>query len=176
MTKKLFDSIRTVLKKKSYKSDIKSKEKSLNNEKTTKSKALRSIFKKIINPLIGLMSKYSAEQEDILGLDITEKSVKVAQLNNVKNKWILEKLAYKYVDIPAGIPNEKKTEIYIDQIKDALASGKITTVNAAVSLPVSSAIIKVVPAPLMTDEEMARAIEHESLWQNLVQLQEELDS
>ena len=108
MTKKLFDSIRTVLKKKSYKSDIKSKEKSLNNEKTTKSKALRSIFKKIINPLIGLMSKYSAEQEDILGLDITEKSVKVAQLNNVKNKWILEKLAYKYVDIPAGIPNEKK--------------------------------------------------------------------
>ena len=72
--------------------------------------------------------------------------------------------------------NDKSAEIYVEQIKEAIVSGKISTVNAAVSLPVSSAIIKVIQAPLMTDDEIERAIEHESLWQNLIQLQDELDS
>ena len=168
--KKLFDSSKNVFKKNTEKTTSNKK----NPNKKIKEKT--SIFKKIIGPFSNLMSKYSVEQEDIIGLDITPKSVKVAQLNHSKNKWILEKLAYKYVEVPSGLPDEKKAEVYIDQIKDALSSGKINTINAAVSLPVSSAIIKVVAAPLMTDDEMDRAIEHESLWQNLVQLQEELDS
>ena len=122
------------------------------------------------------LSKYSVEQEDVMGLDITSKAVRVAQLSKEKNKWILEKLSYKYVDIPTGLSDTKKVENYINYIKEAIASAKITTINAAVSLPVSSSIIKIIQAPLMTDDEIERAIEHESLWQNLVQLQEELDA
>ena len=176
MDRKKFEIFRSVFKKKLAKSSNKKKEIKNRGIESKKKKNLSSIFNSITRPLLNMMSKYSVEQEDIVGLDITPKNIRVAQLNNIKNKWILEKLSYKFVEIPPGIPDEKKAQIYIDQIKEALLSGKITTVNAAVSLPVSSAIIKVVQAPLMTEDEMNRAIEHESLWQNLVQLQEELDS
>ena len=176
---KLFNSLKNVFRKSSVKSKSQEEKKTGQPKDKTmvsKSKGLSQLINKITRPFINLMSKYSVEQEDIIGLDITPKSVRVAQLNNVKNQWILEKLAYKFVEIPSNTPDDKRAEIYIEQIKDALTAGKISTVNAAVSLPVSSAIIKVVQAPLMTDDEMNRAIEHESLWQNLVQLQEELDS
>ena len=96
------------------------------------------------------LSKYSVEQEDVMGLDITSKAVRVAQLSKEKNKWILEKLSYKYVDIPTGLSDTKKVENYINYIKEAIASAKITTINAAVSLPVSSSIIK------MTKDEQNR--------------------
>ena len=176
---KLFNSLKDVFKKSSVKSESNKEKKTWQPKDkimVSSSKGLSQFINKITHPFINLMSKYSVEQEDIVGLDITPKSVRVAQLNNVKNQWILEKLAYKFVEIPSNTPDNRKAEIYIEQIKDALAAGKISTVNAAVSLPVSSAIIKVVQAPLMTDDEIDRAIEHESLWQNLVQLQEELDS
>ena len=177
MNIKSFKAFKSVFKRNSVKSDSKEGEKTQNKDKNTRKKGgFPSILNKITRPIIDMMSKYSVEQEDIVGLDITPKNVRVAQLNNIKNKWILEKLAYKFVEIPSGVSDDKKAEIYIEQIKEALVSGKISTINAAVSLPVSSAIIKVVQAPLMTEDEMNRAIEHESLWQNLVQLQEELDS
>ena len=177
MNIKSFKEFKAVFKRNSVKSDSKKNDKTKNKDKNTRKKrGFSSILNTITRPIMDMMSKYSVEQEDIVGLDITPKNVRVAQLNNIKNKWILEKLAYKFVEIPAGVPDDKRAEIYIEQIKEALVSGKITTINAAVSLPVSSAIIKVLQAPLMTEDEMSRAIEHESLWQNLVQLQEELDS
>ena len=63
--------------------------------------------------------------------------------------------------------NQKKIS---EEIQVALKSGKFSTTNAAISLPVSSSIIKVIPIPLMTDEEMKKAIEFDSLWENLTQL------
>ena len=168
---KSFEKFRDVFRKKD------SKKKGL--KKTgTESKKFKSpiIGKKFLRQIMDRLSKYSVEQEDVMGLDITSKAVRVAQLSKEKNKWILEKLSYKYVDIPTGLSDTKKVENYINYIKEAIASAKITTINAAVSLPVSSSIIKIIQAPLMTDDEIERAIEHESLWQNLVQLQEELDA
>ena len=52
---------------------------------------------------------------------------------------------------------------------------KITSKNVALSIPVTSAIIRVVPAPLMTDDELQKAIETDSLWENLVQLTDNLN-
>ena len=57
----------------------------------------------------------------------------------------------------------------------ALQKSKITTMNAAIAIPVTSAIIRVVTAPLMKDEELQKAIETNSLWENLVQLTDNLD-
>lgn len=166
-----FEKFRDVFrKKKSEKTSLKKTD--------TSSKKLKvpTLGKKFLHKIMDSLSKYSVEQEDVMGLDITSKAVRVAQLNNEKNKWILEKLSYKYIDVPSGLPDSKKVEIYISCIKEAVASAKISTINAAVSLPVSSSIIKIIQTPLMTDDEMERAIEHESLWQNLIQLQEELDA
>ena len=56
-----------------------------------------------------------------------------------------------------------------------MQKSKITTPNAAISIPVTSAIIRVVTAPLMKEEELQKAIETNSLWENLVQLTDNLD-
>ena len=101
MNIKSFKAFKSVFKRNSVKSDSKEGEKTQNKDKNTRKKGgFPSILNKITRPLIDIMSKYSVEQEDIVGLDITPKNVRVAQLNNIKNKWILEKLAYKFVEIP----------------------------------------------------------------------------
>ena len=56
-----------------------------------------------------------------------------------------------------------------------MANAKITTSNVAISIPVTSAIIRVVTCPLMSDEELQKAIETDSLWENLVQLTDDLN-
>ena len=62
-----------------------------------------------------------------------------------------------------------------DELKIALQKSKIETTNAAIAIPVTSAIIRVVTAPLMTDEELGKAIDTDSLWENLVQLTDNLN-
>ena len=62
-----------------------------------------------------------------------------------------------------------------DELKLALQLSKISTTNAAIAIPVTSAIIRVVTAPLMTDEELTKAIDTDSLWENLVQLTDNLN-
>jgi len=53
----------------------------------------------------------------------------------------------------------------------AMANGKITTKNVAISIPVTSAIIEVVrDQALMTEAELNKAIETESLWKNIPQV------
>ena len=61
-----------------------------------------------------------------------------------------------------------------DELQIAIQKSKIATTNAAIAIPVTSAIIRVVTAPLMTDEELKTAIESDSLWENLVQLTDNL--
>ena len=57
----------------------------------------------------------------------------------------------------------------------AIQKSKTVTTNVAISIPVTSAIIRVVTAPLMKDDELQKAIETNSLWENLVQLTDNLD-
>ncbi len=62
-----------------------------------------------------------------------------------------------------------------DELKLAIQKSKVSTTNAAIAIPVTSAIIRVVTAPLMTDEELKKAIDTDSLWENLVQLTDNLN-
>ena len=75
---------------------------------------------------------------------------RISGVNLPTNKRVKIALTYIYGIGPTtanqickevGISDDKRAEIYIEQIKEALVSGKISTINAAVSLPVSSAII-----------------------------------
>ena len=61
------------------------------------------------------------------------------------------------------------------EIELALSNAKITSKNVALSIPVTSAIIRVVTSPLMSDDELQKAIETDSLWENLVQLADNLN-
>ena len=122
----------------------------------------------ISNLLVGFLSKYSVQQEEVIGVDITPRVIRLMQLSKSGDKWTIEKLSYRHIEGIGDIRgNQKKIS---EEIQVALKSGKFSTTNAAISLPVSSSIIKVIPIPLMTDEEVKKAIEFDSLWENLTQL------
>ncbi len=122
----------------------------------------------ISNLLVGFLSKYSVQQEEVIGVDITPRVIRLMQLSKSGDKWTIEKLSYRHIEGIGDIRgNQKKIS---EEIQVALKSGKFSTTNAAISLPVSSSIIKVIPIPLMTDEEIKKAIEFDSLWENLTQL------
>jgi len=134
------------------------------------------MFKKIIKKLMDYLSKLSVEQEDLVGVDITPGCIRLAQLSGSDDEWVLTKLGYKYIDGATDTSSIKnQAEQYINKLAQIVASSKITTTNAAVSIPVSSAIIKVVTLPLMSDEELQEAVDTNSLWENAVQLTDNLD-
>lgn len=134
------------------------------------------MFKKLIKKLMGYLSRLSVEQEDVVGVDITPGCIRLAQLSGDDDKWTLSKLAYKYVEgVTDATSVKNESDQYINKLSQIISQGKITITNAAVSIPVSSAIIKVVSLPLMTDEELQEAVDTDSLWENVVQLTDNLD-
>ena len=143
-----------------------------NNQNKTKKKgfSLKNIFKSKV-------SKLSVAGEEIAGLDITKDSIKVSQVSQDKDeKWILDKFSYRLLDQEKISDNVLENKDYIaEEISLALANAKITSKNIAMSIPVTSAIIKVVTSPLMQDEELQKAIDTDSLWENLVQLTDNLN-
>ena len=133
------------------------------------------MFKKLIKVILNYLSKLTVEQEDVVGVDITPNCIRVAQLESSKKKWTLTKLGYKYIDNVVDDSIDENPDQYVNKLVQLLTASKIKTKSAAVSIPVSSAIIKVVPLPLMTDEELKEAVATDSLWENAVQLADNLD-
>ena len=133
------------------------------------------MFKKIIKAIVGYLSKLTVEQEDVVGVDITPNCIRVAQLSSMKKKWTLTKVAYKYIDGGSNHSIVENPDTYVNKLVQLITASKVKTKSAAVSIPVSSAIIKVVALPLMTDEELKVAVASDSLWENAVQLADNLD-
>ena len=121
------------------------------------------------------LGKSSVKGEEILGVEITSREIRLAQVSSNKaNQWILEKFFVHPVNLPDESSVLDNADKFGDELAIALQKSKITTVNAAIAIPVTSAIIRVVTSPLMTDEELNKAIETNSLWENLVQLTDNL--
>ena len=132
-------------------------------------KKIESFFKSKIG-------KSSVQGEEIVGVEITNKEIRLAQISSNKaNQWILDKFFVHKVDLPDDAAVLDNADKMGEELSLALQKAKITTPNAAIAIPVTSAIIRVVTAPLMKDEELQKAIETNSLWENLVQLTDNLD-
>ena len=143
-------------------------------EKTSAKNKLNSLFKNFFQSKV---SKLSVAGEEIAGLDISREAIRVCQVSQDKEeKWILDKFSYRLLDQEKISENVLENKEYIaEEISLALANAKITSKNIALSIPVTSAIIRVVTSPLMSDEELQKAIETDSLWENLVQLADNLN-
>ena len=133
------------------------------------------MYKQLVKKLMNYLSKLSVEQEDLVGVDITPSSVRVAQLQSEGDKWTLTKLGYKHIEEASDVSIKSNPEEYVSKLSQIISSSNITTMNAAVSIPVSSAIIKVVTLPLMSDEELQEAVDTNTLWENAIQLSDNLD-
>ena len=143
-------------------------------EKAIEENKLKAVFKNFFQSKV---KKLSIEGEEIAGLDMTREAVRVAQVSQDKEeKWILDKFSYRSLDQEKISDNLLEHKDYLsEEIELAMANAKITTKNVALSIPVTSAIIRVVTSPLMTDDELQKAIETDSLWDNLVQLTDNLN-
>ena len=147
------------------------------SKKTSEYKKKKDGFSNIKKIFGERISKANVANEEIAGIDISENSIKVAQLSKSKDdNWILEKISLRLLDKAKTTEGIIASKDYIaEELKLTMANAKITTSNVAISIPVTSAIIRVVTSPLMTDEELQKAIETDSLWENLVQLTDDLN-
>ena len=131
-------------------------------------------FDKFLKNRIG---KSAVKGEEIVGVELTPHEIRLAQVSsNKSNQWVLDKFfVHKFEGIADGSTVLENPDKVGDELKVALQRSKITTSNAAIAIPVTSAIIRVVTAPLMTDDELNTAIKSDSLWENLVQLTDNLN-
>ena len=133
-----------------------------------------NFFQKLIKNRLG---KSSVKGEQIVGVDLTTNEIRLAQISSNKaNQWVLEKFySHKFDGLPENSTVLEHPDKVADELKVAIQKAKIDTSNAAIAIPVTSAIIRVVTSPLMTDEELNNAVKTDSLWENLVQLTDNLD-
>ena len=133
-------------------------------------------FQPLIKSFMDALSKYSVKQEDVVGVDITPNAIRLAQLAESKDGWVLEKLVSKTVREKGSLTDvvENQDE-YVQKLRELILGANLKTTNAAISIPITSAIICTATMPLMNDEEIKNAIEYDSLWNNILQLAEKLD-
>ena len=138
------------------------------------SKKKEGFFSKLLKNRLG---KQSIKGEEILGVELTSSEIRLSQVSSNKaNQWVLDKFyVHKFEGIPENGTVLENPDKVAEELKLALQKSKINTTNAAIAIPVTSAIIRVVTAPLMTDEELKKAIDTDSLWENLVQLTDNLN-
>ena len=134
---------------------------------------LKSKFESFFKSKLG---KSTAKGEEILGVQLFNNEIRLVQVSSNKaNQWVLEKLYIHPVEITDDSSPIDNADKFSEELSLAIQKSKITTANAAIAIPVTSAIIRVVTAPLMKDEELEKAIETNSLWENLVQLTDNLE-
>ncbi len=139
---------------------------------TNKSNSLN----KVLSFLKSKIGKSSVQGEEVIGVELTNKEIRLAQINSDKsNQWVLEKFYTHKINIPDESSILENAEMVSNELSLALQKSKINVGNVAISIPVTSAIIRVVTSPLLKDEELQKAIETNSLWENLVQLTDNLD-
>ncbi len=122
------------------------------------------------------LGKSSIQGEEILGVQLYNNEIRLVQISSNKaNQWVLDKFYTHPVDITDDSTPIENSDKFSQELTLAIQKSKISTPNAAIAIPVTSAIIRVVTAPLMKDEELQKAIETNSLWENLVQLTDNLE-
>ena len=149
--------------------------KNFNKSSFNKSK-VANYKSKLENFFKSKLGKSSVQGEEIIGIELSNKEIRIAQVSSNKaNQWVLEKLHIHPVDITDDSTPIDNADKFSAELMLAVQKYKITSPNAAIAIPVTSAIIRVVTAPLMKDEELNKAIETNSLWENLVQLTDSLE-
>ena len=134
------------------------------------------VKEKFNNFLKSKLGKKTVQGEEIVGVELTTKEIRLSQISSNKaNQWVLDRFYVHPIDLPDDASIIDNATKMSEELNIALQKSKITTPNAAIAIPVTNAIIRVVTAPLMTDEELKKAIDTSSLWENLVQLTDNLD-
>lgn len=132
---------------------------------------IKDTFAKIGNRF----KKGDATQIPVLGLDIAHSYLRVTQLDQKGDEWILSKMISRSLDLQSEDVETAELEL-VKTIIEIKNDAKFTTDKVAVSLPITAAIVKVVNIPILKESELEVAVENGSLWTNSIQLPEDLSA
>ncbi|MDC0183174.1 pilus assembly protein PilM [Nitrosomonadales bacterium] len=112
-------------------------------------------------------------QQDIVGVDISHSYVRTISLKKKNKQWSLNKISTKALD-DSYENEEKRREAIVTNLKNIKLEQKFDSDNAAISLPVNSAIVQVVQIPYLEEEELKEAADNGSLWDTSINVPGEL--
>ena len=135
----------------------------LGNQKITQPSVISRFLSSLIKP------SSQPVQQDILGVDISQNHIRIVQLTKQKEEWVLLRYVSRFVEFNSE-DEEALNKAYAEQLKKIIFEEKFNTENAAISIPVTSAIVEVVEIPLLKDAELAQAANNKSLWENSITL------
>ncbi len=128
----------------------------------------------LVSKAKSLFKKPSGQQIPVIGVDLSHHYVRFSQLDPRGSSWVLVNLASRAID--SSINDETALEIELVKTLGQLhREGGFATDKVAVSLPITSAIVKVINIPILKEEELKRAVDNGTLWANSIQLPEELN-
>ena len=110
-------------------------------------------LKKLIERIKNSIYYSEHTQQDIVGIDFSHGYVRAIQLTKNQSQWSLAKLATK------TIHRSNQDQAAVDQeilrlLRNIKLEQKFETNNAAISLPVNSAIVQVIQIPYLDDIEL----------------------
>jgi len=112
-------------------------------------------------------------QQDIVGIDISHSYVRTISLKKKNKQWSLNKISTKALD-DSYESADKRKEAIISHLKNIKLEQKFESDNAAISLPVNSAIVQVVQIPYLEEAELKEAADNGSLWDTSINVPGEL--
>ena len=112
-------------------------------------------------------------QQDIVGIDISHSYVRTISLKKKNKKWSLNKISTKALD-DSYETADKRREAIVSHLKNIKLEQKFESDNAAISLPVNSAIVQVVQIPYLDEVELKEAADNGSLWDTSINVPGEL--
>ena len=105
------------------------------------------VKEKFNNFLKSRLGKKTAQGEEIVGVEITNKEIRLAQISSNKaNQWVLDRFYTHAIDLPedsAIVDHEKKVS---EELNIALQKSKISTPNAAITARRSSTFTTPLPS------------------------------
>ena len=127
------------------------------------------LLKKLIERIKNSIYYSEPTQQDIVGIDISHGYVRAIQLTKIQSQWSLTKLATKTINRSNQDQATVEKEI-LRLLKNIKLEQKFDTNNAAISLPVNSAIVQVIQIPYLDDVELNVAVENGSLWESSINI------
>ena len=94
-------------------------------------------FNNFINARLG---KKTVQGEEIVGVEITNKEIRLSQISSNKgNQWVLDRFYVHPIDLPDDAAIIEHATKVSEELNIALQKSKITTPNAAIAIPVTLA-------------------------------------
>lgn len=115
-------------------------------------------FKKILSDAKATFNK----GDSVIGIDIGSSFLKVIQVRRAEGRALLEtygELALgPYGELDIGRATNLTSDKIAEAIKDLFREANVTSTNAAVSLPLSAALLTVIELPMMDEDKLAKII------------------